>query len=85
MSAELLSVLFDMDLESVKEEWIAGSIELKTFIENMGGTYDEKLFAKEFLPMTRCEIEYDYEGERFGFAFEDMDGEVKNFEFAGKQ
>ena len=85
ISAELLAVLFDIDLETVKEEWVEGSVELKTFVENMGGVYDQKLFVKEFLPMSRCEIQYDYEGERYAFTFEDIEGEVKNFEFVGKQ
>ena len=84
ISPELLAVLFDIDFASVKEEWVAGG-ELKTFISNMGGTYDAKLYAKEFLAQSRCEIDYDYEGERFSFRFEDREGEVKYFEFLGKQ
>jgi hypothetical protein len=84
ISAELLAVLFDIDLESVKEEWAEG-VELKTFVSNMGGAYDAKLYAKEFLEQSACEIAYDYEGERFSFRFEDREGEVKHFEFFGKQ
>ncbi len=84
ISAELIAVLFDIDFSTVKEEWIEG-VELKTFISNMGATYDEKLYAKEFLEQSICDIEYDYEGERFSFRFEDIDGEVKHFEFFGKQ
>ena len=84
ISATLLSLLFDIDVESVKEEWVKGS-ELKTFVSGLGATYNEKLFAKEFLPRSKCEIGYDYEGTRFRFGFVDIDGEVKNFEFFGKQ
>lgn len=84
ISAELLAVLFDIDFASVKEEWVEGG-ELKTFVSNMGGSYDTKLFAKEFLAQTVCDITYDYEGERFSFRFEDIEGEVKHFEFFGKQ
>lgn len=85
ISAELLSVLFDIDLASVKDEWAAGVVELKTFVQNMGGSYEKSLYAQEFLPQSRCEVQYDYEGERFGFVFEDIEGEVKNFEFLGKE
>ena len=85
LSAELISVLFDIEFATVQEEWDAGSVELKTFIQNLGGTLDQKLFAKEFLAQAQCEIQYDYEGERFGFRFEDREGEVKHFEFFGKQ
>ena len=84
ISAELLAVLFDIDLATVKEEWEEG-VELKTFLSNMGVTYDAKLYAKEFLAQSICDIDYDYEGERFSFRFEDIDGEVKYFEFFGKQ
>ena len=85
ISAELISVLFAIDLPTVIEEWIPGVLELKTFIQNNGGTYNQNLFAKEFLAQSQCEIQYDYEGERFAFKFEDIKEEVKNFEFFGKQ
>jgi len=85
ISAELLSFLFAIDLQTVKEAWVPGTLSLKTFIQDNGGTYDQKLFAKEFLAQSQCEVQYDYEGERFAFKFEDIEGEVKNFEFFGKQ
>ena len=85
ISAELLAVLFDIDPASIKDEWVEGAIELKTFVENMGGSYEKNLYAQEFLPQSRCELQYDYEGERFGFGFEDIEGEVKYFEFLGKE
>jgi hypothetical protein len=85
ISAELVSFLFSIDLATVKEEWVPGAVELKTFIQNNGGEYDQKLFAKEFLSRSQCKVQYDYEGERFAFKFEDIEGEVKNFEFSGKQ
>ena len=85
ISAGLISFVFAIDLETVKEEWIPGALDLKTFVQDNGGTYDQKLFAKEFLAQSQCEVQYDYEGERFAFKFEDIEGEVKNFEFFGKQ
>ena len=85
MSAELISILFDMDLESIKSDWVKGALELKTFVKELGGSYDDKLFAKDFLDQSKCEVQYDYEGERFRFTFEDIAGEVKNFEYFGKQ
>ena len=84
ISAELLSALFDLDIESVKEDWVEGS-ELKDYVSNVGETYDSKLFAKDFLAQSGCDIFYDYSGERYGFKFEDIEGEVRNFEFFGKQ
>jgi hypothetical protein len=84
ISAELLCILFDLDLESVKDEWIEGT-ELKTFISSMGGGVTSKLFDKGFHKESRCDVLYDYEGERFAFYFEDIEKEIKNFEFFGKQ
>ena len=84
ISAELLAVLFDIDLASVKEEWMAGG-DLKTFVSELGGNYNAKLFTKDFLDQSQCDVAYDYEGERFAFRFVDIEGEVKNFEFFGKQ
>ncbi len=84
ISAELLSVLFDLDFESIKDEWIEGT-ELKPFVSSMGGVVSSKLFAKEFHEESQCQIAYDYKGERFAFYFEDIEKEIKNFEFFGKQ
>jgi len=85
ISAELLAILLEIDLASVQEEWFPGAIPLKTFSQNMAAQYEEKLFAKAFLPQSHCELQYDYEGERFAFGFDDIDEEIKHFEFFGKQ
>ena len=85
ISAELISLLFDIDLAAVKEEWIEGEVKLKSFVQNSGGTYDQKLFAQDFLEESECEVFYGYAGERFKFKFIDIQGEVKDFEFYGKQ
>ena len=85
ISAELISLLFGIDLATAKEEWIEGADELKTFVQNMGGTYEQKLFAKDFLAEAECEVQYGHADERFRFTFVDIQGEVKDFEFYGKQ
>ncbi|SFV50758.1 hypothetical protein MNB_SV-8-1437 [hydrothermal vent metagenome] len=86
LSPELISLFFDIDLATVKEEWKESETKLKTFVQNMGegDKYSTKLFTKAFLPMTGCEVSYRYGGERFMFTFEDIQKEVKNFEFYGK-
>jgi len=84
-SPELLSLLFDIDLASVRD-WTS-SIEktsLKTFVNNNAGGYDEKksLFAEEnFLDLSYCEVSY---GEGYRFTFDYIEGEAKHFEFYGK-
>lgn len=85
LSAELISVLFDIEIETVKENW-AGGKSLKTFVREYGGTFDKgKLFAKKFLPMSQCEVVYTYANVQYRFKFVDINREVKNFEFYGKQ
>ncbi len=85
ISAELISLLFDIDLVMVNEEWIEGETELKTFVQGAGGTYDPKLFTKDFLKESECEVQYGHAEERFKFTFVDIQGEVKDFEFYGEQ
>jgi hypothetical protein len=85
ISAELLSLLFDIDLAAVKETWVAGEMKLKAFVQESGELYSQKLFAKEFLEEAACEVQYGHADERFRFKFVDIEGEVKDFEFYGKQ
>jgi len=85
LSAELIALLFNIDLETVKGEWIEGSMKLKDFVEEMGETYNNKLYAKEFVEEAKCSVHYVYQDEQFEFTFIDSQGEVKNFEFNGKQ
>ncbi len=85
ISAELISILFDIDFATVKEGWVAGELKLKTFVEDMGAVYEPKLFAESFLAQAQCEVEYGNTDERFKFKFIDIEGEVKDFEFYGKQ
>jgi len=85
ISPELLAILFDIDIEAVREEWVAGELKLKNFVEERGEAYSAKLFAQDFLEEAGCEVQYGYADGRFRFAFTDIQGEVKNFEFYGKQ
>jgi hypothetical protein len=85
ISAELLAMLFDIELTTVKENWIEGE-SLKAFVHENGGIFErEKLFAKKFLPSSHCEVTYKYAEAQYSFKFIDINGEVKNFEFYGKQ
>jgi len=85
LSAELIAVLFDIDIESVREEWTEGTMNLKDFVTQMGGTFNDKLYAKEFVEEAKCSVQYTYQDEQFEFSFIDSEGEVKDFEFNGKQ
>ena len=85
LSVELLSVLFDLDREILKEEWAEAEGALKNLLSSHGVTYDKKLFAQKFVDHSRCEVSYSYGEDRFMFGFIDREGEVKDFEFYGKQ
>ncbi len=88
ISPELIALMFNIDIALVKEEWIEGETNLKTFVQNSGGEeYYSKLFVKEkaFLEHVVCKVSYTYNKERFNFGFVDIDGEVKDFEFYGKE
>jgi hypothetical protein len=84
-SAELLSLLFDIDVQSVRE-W-QGEIEkssLKTFVQESGGNYKarEKLIAgKNFLEESVCTVSYQSAQRAYSFRFEYIQGEAKHFEF----
>jgi hypothetical protein len=85
ISAELISLLFDIDIETVNDEWVKGTTKLKDFVQKFGGKYNSKLYTEEFLEEVKCDIQYTYRDERYAFTFIDTEGEVKDFEFDGKQ
>ena len=88
ISPELIALMFNIDIALAKEEWIEGETNLKTFVQNSGTEeYNPKLFVKEkaFLEHVECEVSYAYNEERFNFRFVDIEGDVKDFEFDGKQ
>jgi hypothetical protein len=85
LSAELISLLFDIDIETVKDGWVEGETKLKDFVQKNGGVYTPKLYTEEFLEEVKCDIQYTYRDERYAFTFIDSQGEVKDFEFNGKQ
>lgn len=85
LSPELISLLFDIDIATVKDDWVEGSSSLKDFVQSNGGTYDPKLYAQKFLEEVQCDVQYTYRDERYAFAFRDTQEEVKDFEFYGKQ
>jgi len=85
LSAELIALLFDIDFETVKEEWAEGSMKLKDFVEQRGAIYSDELYAKEFVEEVACSVQYVYQDEKYAFTFVESEGEVKDFEFNGKQ
>jgi hypothetical protein len=85
LSAELISVIFDIDLEVVRSEWSEGASNLNLLLTNNDATLDKKIYSTKFYPYTECEVFYTYMDRRFKFTFDDIRDEVKNFEFYGKE
>jgi len=81
----LLSLLFGVDESALKESWSEGDGALKQLAETYGFSYENKLFSDTTGRMSQCNVQFDYEGERFMFVFNDVEGEVSGFEFYGKQ
>jgi hypothetical protein len=84
ISAELISALYDIDIVTVQSDWIEGD-DLNTFLNNIGVQLNKKLFTTKFDDKSKCEVYYNYMGKRFKFGFKDIAGEVKDFEFYGRQ
>lgn len=87
-SPELISYLFDIDLETVKE-WVSrlDKSSLETFVNDNGGNYAQRktlLAGKEFLEETQCSVRYALGGEYYRFTFEYIEGGAKHFEFFEK-
>lgn len=85
-SPELLALLFDIDIRTVREWYYAVEKEsLRTFVEdNNYGIYTQKsglLANGAFLGESYCMVTY---GKGYKFSFKYIEGEAKNFEFYGK-
>lgn len=87
LTAELIALLFDMELETVEEEWFEGD-DLKAFVSTNGGDmsqYNTKLFASEMIERMGCHISYGYQGNVYALGFDYLEGKAEKFEFFGKQ
>jgi hypothetical protein len=85
LSADLLSALFDIDVEILKEEWTQTEGAFRAFLSSHALVYDKALFSENFINRSECEVYYGYGRSNYMFMFADKEGEVKNFEFYGKQ
>ncbi len=88
-SPELISYLFNIDLETVKE-WgsLMGAGTLENLVTQNGGDYAQRksiLAGETFLEATECSVRYALAEEQYRFNFEYIQGEAKHFEFFGKQ
>lgn len=85
LSTALVAVLFDIDEESVKEIWDGTQGSLRRLLAQFGMDYDKKLFTDKITERAICEVIYKYQAAQYRFTFKDIEGEVKDFAFYGKQ
>ena len=85
LSPTLLSLLFGVEESALKESWSEGEGALKQLAETYSFSYDSKLFSDKVGRASQCDVQFEYEKERFMFLFNDTEGEVSSFEFYGKQ
>ncbi len=87
LSPELISLLFDIELDMVQNDWMAGD-ELQPFIASHGGDlslYQEKIFQAHPAERMRCRIQYGHQGGIYAMGFNYLEGKAEKFEFYGKQ
>jgi len=87
ISAELVSLIFDIEFSLVSDGWSMGS-DLKQFIVDNGGDisrYNKKIFRKEPNDSMRCRVIYGYQDSSYAFEFKYLEGRAVEFDFFGKQ
>ncbi|MBN2825377.1 MAG: hypothetical protein JXQ76_08645 [Campylobacterales bacterium] len=87
ISSELIAMLFDLDINSVKEEWIEGE-DLVKFLNDFGANmemYDKAIYSNTLLKRMRCTASYSYNSGVYSFSFNYLDGKAEYFEFYSKQ
>lgn len=87
LSAELIAILFEMELETVKDEWFEGD-DLQEFLAENGGDlsrYSKALFSEKPTERMQCRISYGYQSDTYAFGFDYLEGKAEKFEFYGKQ
>ena len=87
LSAELISVAFDIPIEIVQESWNPEEMTLVEFLEQNGvlEPLNKKIYSKEALNAMHCEATYAYKKNQYGFNFNYIEGRSQNFEFNGQQ
>jgi len=98
ITSELISTIFDIPLDSVKEEWRGDApsfsldggedkkSNLREFLTDNGieSALDDNLYSKEPLNAMRCEERFFYKDRYYGFKFDYSNERSVNFEFLGE-
>ncbi len=83
LSAELISVAFDIPIEIVQDSWNPQEMTLIEFLKENGITepINKKIYSNKALNAMHCEVTYTYKKNQYGFNFNYIEGRSGNFEF----
>jgi len=92
ITTELISIAFDIPLQSVKDDWIVPTnieedkMTLKEFLTQNATeeVFDNKLFSDKALNVMHCEERYSYRDRYYSFSFDYSEERSVNFEFHGE-
>ncbi len=92
ITPELISIAFDIPIESVKDDWVESSsidedkITLKKFLiqNDIEESFNEKLFSEKGLNAMHCEERFAYRENFYSFSFDYSNERSLNFEFNGE-
>jgi len=93
ITPELISMAFDIPIESVKDDWVEVSssidedkITLKKFLiqNDIEESFDAKLFSEKGLNAMHCEERFAYRENFYSFSFDYSNERSLNFEFNGE-
>ena len=87
LSAEFISVAFEIPIEIVQDSWDPQTDSLSTFLSNNGIStiVNKKIYSTKALNAMHCEQTYAYKKRQYGFNFDYIEGRSGNFEFNGQE
>ena len=87
LSAELISVAFDIPIEIVQDDWNPQEMTLVEFLKENGISepINKNIYSNKALNAMHCETTYTYRKSQYGFNFNYIEGRSGNFEFNGQQ
>lgn len=86
LSDELVSILFKIPIENIKQKRKNGEILIQFISDNNGdrSLYDEKIFSNIDKDEMSCIVTFDYMSQKYQYSFNYQNKKVTNFEFSEK-
>jgi len=87
LSAELISVAFDIPVEIVQDSWIIGESTLVEFLRSnaVSEPVNKNIFANKAINAMHCEQIYLYRERHYTFNFDYIEGRSGNFDFNAQE